>query len=198
MILDDITELAPAHEFLEDRGLGSDPWGTWVRYWPEGATFPGLPDWGGRIAILDLARDGSVLSVRSRQCTDDGSPKYMTVPGEAAYPWGLAFANDAPLSGGILNICEGEIDAMTMRALGKTAIGLPGATATTPAVWQYLAQYPRVRVYGDGDPAGRELLRLARENIPHCSRVECEEGEDITSLYVKYGANEMNNHVRMI
>lgn len=95
-------------------------------------------------------------------------------------------------------VCEGEIDAITVRSTKMHAVSLPGGAGSVDTVlrdesiWSYLTQWPKVIVALDGDKPGRE----ASERL--CSQL-CMSHRDLQVHQVSWpdgikDANDMRMH----
>ena len=89
------------------------------------------------------------------------TPKSIAFPGVPALPYTVPGAGD-PLAR--LHLCEGEVDAESLRAADAhgTIIGLPGASARTPAFRAMLAArapWRRACLWYDGDEAGQKAAK---------------------------------------
>src|SRR5699024_7868051 len=77
------------------------------------------------LSIPYLTASNEVVNIRFRNLTDSG-PKYLQLPGTPVGPYNLkALTEDAST----VVIAEGELDAVTLSALGIAAIGMPGANS---------------------------------------------------------------------
>lgn len=92
--------------------------------------------------------NGNVVSIRGKEI----GGKYLTPPGNKAYPYNL----DAVEGAEQLIICEGEFDAMIADQMGFPAIGLPGAMGWQDDWTPLIAHVPRVFICFDEDDTGRK------------------------------------------
>lgn len=149
-------------EYLEGRGLA------------EVATAAGLgrvpgdsgPEWEryvGMLSIPYLTVDREVVSIRFRTIDpEDSRPKYLQPPGSEITIYGMsALARNHKT----VIITEGELDCLTLEALGYTAIGMPGANSWKPHYSRALDGFQRVIVAGDPDEAGQKFNETIMSSI---------------------------------
>ncbi len=117
-----------------------------LHHWPAGIDrSPAL--------VIPYRSQGEAIALRFRRL-DAGEPKIVNLAGMPAPA--LPFNADAldGLEGEELHVCEGELNALSLRECGLRAIGLPGAgswrTEWTPRV----VRAGRVVAWYDSDPAG--------------------------------------------
>lgn len=101
----------------------------------------------GQITIPYMV-DSNVVSIRGKNI----GGKYLTPPGNKAYPYNVDTIKDAPLE---VVVCEGEFDALIVEQMGHTAIGVPGAGTWQDSWTPYLDDTQRVFLCFDPDDAGR-------------------------------------------
>lgn len=125
-----------------------------------------------------------------RSCKKDfGHEKYYAASGAGTYLYGIeSFWADSPY----ICITEGELDRCTAVMAGMPAVGVDGATKWQ-AHWQYCFEgYEEVVVLRDGDKAGEKLADNVTSHLYTGVRViTFPDGEDVNSIYVKYGAQAL-------
>ena len=141
--------------------------------------------------------DGRPTSVRVRPVTPRKDwPKVWTLPGDRARLYGMDAFTAPPDS--VVHVCEGEIDAESLREVGATAtVGTPGAS-TWRAAWTRgvaEAEPGRVVVWYDVDPAGQQCGarlagRLAAKGIPTVRFTGGGGGSDVNDLLVSGALRE--------
>ena len=144
----------------------------------------------GRLAILSLGPDESVHDVTFRciadhDCKDADCAKYLGVP----HLEKRLFNARAVLShGSVVDIAEGQIDALTLLACGLDAVGVAGASSWRPHYRRLFGGFDVVRVWGDGDKAGQDFAARVASDIPQAEvMMGVPQGEDINSLFVRKG-----------
>lgn len=166
---------------------------------PTGLSGPSAP-YAGRLLIPYLTRAG-VASAKYR-CIEhskcEGHGKYMGIDGVDTLLYNVNdFFNDSLT----IAICEGEFDALVLSKLvGIPAIGVPGVAAWKEHhVRCFAGQYERVLIFADADEAGRSFAtRLVKGDyrkglmpLEGGQIVYLPDGEDVSSLYVKEGAEAL-------
>ena len=119
------------------------------------ATLP----WGGRVPALVIPywHHGALIALRFRNLTPnaDGNERYRTLGGtNPAMPFNADDLTDP--SAGELHVCEGELDAYTLYAMGHRVIGIPGTGGWRVEWTPYLRTLQRVVLWFDGDEGGRK------------------------------------------
>ena len=143
----------------------------------------------GRLSIPYITRAG-VVTMRFR-CLDPHDCKAV----KCAKYLGIR-ATDVPLynvnalfnKSDRLIITEGELDALVCSSLvGVPAVGCPGSNGWKPHFTRAVADFHTVVVIGDGDSAGREMVKKLEEEIANAVGIVLPEGHDINSLYLEEG-----------
>lgn len=93
---------------------------------------------------------GRPQSLQARALDPEIRPKELTLPGGVPAPYNAGILDGLP---GIVYLCEGAIDTLTLLGAGFPAVGVPGAGNFKPA-WASLFRGKRVFVAFDGDAAG--------------------------------------------
>ena len=119
--------------------------------------------------------------MRFRTTTDE-DPKYLSVSGDSGRPF-----NVADLSGSVIFLTEGEIDAITLHQMGYSALGIPGATQWN-GLYCRLLRFRRVFLLADGDKAGRDFAEAVGSDIRGLTVLHMPSGEDVNSMYVAKGS----------
>ncbi|GIG57377.1 hypothetical protein Lfu02_17490 [Longispora fulva] len=174
---------------IEDRGLNPRA----LEYFRLGFVanpFPGDSGYAGRICIPYLTESG-VTSLRFRAVGDGQGPKYLSLPGEVPRIYGPeALSYDYPY----IAVCEGEIDTITARMAGVSAVGLPGANTWQPFMARAFKGYATVYVLADDDKAGWDLgERLARQ-VANVSIIAMD-GGDVNSFVREHGAEALRQKI---
>jgi DNA primase len=87
-----------------------------------------------------------------------------------------------------IEVTEGELDAITLGQLGYHAVAVTGATNWKAHYARVLAGFDLVRVWGDGDTAGREFARIVTGAVGGQARaVKMPDGLDVNELYLQEG-----------
>lgn len=183
-----------AEGFCRARGLLRGT-GTAFRLGVVAEPMSGHEAYEGRLAIPYLLHDGRVVQLRFRclgmhDCKEEGHPKYLTEPGDDARLYNTPALFDAADE---IHVTEGELDAVTLSQCGQFAVGLPGAQHTAPRHMRLLNGFSRIFAWGDGDEAGREFAAKIRKTHRRATVVPVPRGEDVTSLYVKGGAEALQS-----
>jgi DNA primase len=138
----------------------------------------------GRLSIPYITPAG-VVDLRFRSLGHE-EPKYMGLPGARTGMYnvrGLWEAKDT------IAVCEGEIDALTLHfKVGVPAVGAPGANSWKPHYTRLLQDYDVIFVFADGDQPGRDFAKNVTKELRGVVSLEMPEGEDVNSMYLKYGA----------
>lgn len=178
-----------AQDYLLGRGLDAQ---TASMYRLGAATsIPAFESYAGRLAIPYLTPRGAI-DIRFRSL-DLSQPKYLSRSGGAMHMYNvLAFKKDADF----IAVCEGEIDTITCDALcGIPAVGMPGVNAWKPYWHRAFADYRRVFVFCDGDEPGREMGKRVQQTVEQATVVHLPDGEDVNSLFLKGGPDEIRRRV---
>lgn len=149
---------------------------------------PGHEQHQGKLAIPYLDKKGRPLTVRFRcvqdhDCRAHGHGKYATLPGDQARIYNVRAWHEAKNT---LHITEGELDALTLEQCGFHAVALPGSKAWH-SHWRDVLDFNTVKVWGDGDAAGQEMVTKIRQVVMGAQAVAVPRGEDVNSVYVKHG-----------
>ena len=151
----------------------------------------GHEQYQGRLSIPYITKTG-IVDLRFRSLDPAVEPKYMGMTGAETKMYNVL---DIEKAGDWIGICEGELDTLTLSALvGIPCIGVPGANSWKKHYTRLLADFERVFIFADGDEAGREFARSLAKELP-ATIVTMEDGEDVNSCFVKYGADYIRNKI---
>lgn len=145
----------------------------------------------GKVLFVPIFnQQGQMVNVRIRKVQEGYGPKVVQLPGTSPlHPYRM----DDPVEfSEVLHICEGEIDAESLRVHvpGDSVWGLPG-TSIWKDEWNLrVAQVrPRVILWMDGDMAGRLASRKISDRLTYsgvrCRRVTLPKGKDVNDLLLE-------------
>lgn len=182
-----------AQEYLANRGLGLDAV-RGARLGLVGDPAPGHEAFVGWLAIPYLDRNGAPLTVRFRclahqpeGCKAHGHKmKYATLAGDPARTYNVGAIHRAARGNGVIEICEGEADALVLQQCGLNAIALPGAASWKPRHRVMLAGFNVVQVWADVDEAGSEFAKKIMGSMRSARLVRLPYG-DVSEVFVKEG-----------
>lgn len=142
------------------------------------------PEYAGWLAIPYLTRAG-VVSFKFRNLAEDATPKYIGPYETRLYN---TLAMDAADRTGVLAICEGELDAITLELCGIPAVGVPGVQVYKKhPEWRELFNgYQRVLIFQDDDEPGRELAKQLHGDIGASSIIRLP-GADVNDTFLAFG-----------
>lgn len=173
-----------ATEYLESRGLSLEDAKN-ARLGVVVEPVSGHEAFRGRLSIPYVTPSG-VVDIRFRSLGIE-EPKYMGLPGARTGMYnvrGLWEAMD------IIAVTEGEIDALTLHhKVGVPSVGIPGANSWKPHYTRLLQDYDTIFVFADGDQPGRDFAKKVAKELRGVIQLEMPEGEDVNSMYLKYGAD---------
>lgn len=156
--------------------------------------FPGHERHVGKLAIPYLDRNGAPLTIRFR-CIQEhdhrqhGHGKYMSLPDDPVRIYNIGAIHRA---GEDLDVTEGELDAQVLTKIGLNAVAIPGAQLWRGHHRRAMAGFQRIRVWGDPDDAGAELIAKISRSLPRAKGVRLRDG-DVTDTYLKGGAEALLN-----
>lgn len=146
----------------------------------------------GRLAIPYITSSG-VVDIRFRSIRGE-EPKYLGLPGANLHMYNVRAIAAADT---YICVCEGELDAITLQfAVGLMAVGLPGANSWKKHYRRILQDFEKIYVFADGDKAGNDFARHLAREVQGVVVVPMDEGEDVNSMYIKYGANYFKEKVK--
>ena len=137
----------------------------------------------GRLVIPYLTITG-VVDIRFR-AMDGSDPKYMGLPGAKTH---LFNVSSVLISDSKVGVTEGEVDTITLATMGIHAVGVPGVSNWKPHYSRILQDFEEVLVFADGDQAGRDFSKRLARDLDSVTIINCPEGEDVNSVYTKFGA----------
>ena len=139
----------------------------------------------GRLSIPYITKTG-IVDLRFRSLNPAVEPKYMGMTGAETKMYNVL---DIERAGDWIAVCEGELDTVTLsKCVGIPCIGVPGANSWKKHYTRLLADFERVFVFADGDQPGKEFATSLARELP-VTIVTMPDGEDVNSVYVKYGAD---------
>lgn len=155
---------------------------------------PGHEQYVGRLAIPYITKTG-VVDLRFRSLNPAVEPKYMGLTGATTKMYNVM---DIEKAGDWIGVCEGELDTLTLSALvGIPCVGVPGANSWKKHYTRMLADFERVFIFADGDDPGREFANSLSRELP-VTIIQMEQGEDVNSSYVKYGADYIREKAGLV
>lgn len=166
-------------EVAEDLGFGVVP----------DSPAPRLRGYAGRLVIPSIGPRDNVYDVAFRcmfdhDCKAASCAKYLFLPGVDKRLYNLrALAR----SGGTIEITEGQLDAATLEACGLHAVGVPGANGWKPHHHRLFNGFDQVRVWGDGDTAGREFAQHVAHAVAGAEVMMVPSSQDINEVFVEGG-----------
>lgn len=175
---------SPAAAYLEDRGIGAKTARAHrIGYVSPDDPVEGWERFAGRICFpyLNFEKQPTWAKFRATPGMGDVKAKYAQQEGGRARLFNVQ-ALSAP--GDTLCLAEGEMDVVTLTALGLPAVGVPGATQWKPYMSRCLDGYRRVVLFYDDDDAGRGLVKSIRSKMPDVIPVAAPGGfKDIGEAY---------------
>lgn len=152
-----------------------------------------LRPYAGRLCIPSIGPKGNVYDVAFRcivhaDCKSEGCPKYLFLPHMDKRLYNtraLARAGDT------IEVAEGQLNAATLEACGLHAVSASGASSWKRHFPRLFQGFARVRVWQDGDDAGRAFANTVRESIVGAEVMMVESGHDVNDVYVEHGTAEI-------
>ena len=122
---------------------------------------------------------GQPVYLQARAIDPDVKPKELSLSGAIPCPYNASLLDGQD---GILYLCEGVVDTLTLLEAGFHAVGIPGA-ANFKALWVPLFRHKSVYVAFDADAAGEagaaKVMALLMEQGIEAHRVKIPAGKDI-------------------
>lgn len=151
----------------------------------------------GRLSIPYLTPAGVVSMafrcIKNHDCkTIEKHGKYGKVTGMKVRLYGALQYESA---GDFIAITEGEIDALTLQQIGIPAFGVPGAKNWQDHWTSILQDFSVVYVFSDGDSEGQDFAKRVLSEYDRAVNVRMPEGEDVNSVFVKYGADFLKEKI---
>lgn len=169
-------------DYLESRGL-SPEFASGERLGYVEDPLPGQEQFRGRLSIPYVTRAG-VVNLKFRRLEEDGSPKYLNLPG---FETNLYHVESLFAGSEYICITEGEIDALSLISCNIPAVGVPGVKAWKSYYRRCFEDFPVIFGFCDGDEPGRDFGSfLARE--VKARPIHLPEGSDVNSMLVERGA----------
>lgn len=191
-----------AAEYLESRGLTAETVAG-ARLGVVRDPAAGHSKYEGMLCIPYLDQHGKPLTIRFRclrdhDCRQHKHGKYMTLPGDQSRLYNVrALKGVKPGVAVGVSIAEGEADSLILNQCGYPAVALAGANSWRYHYGQVLEGFGRVLVWGDGDDAGAEMAAGIRRALPATAEVVAvPKGEDVNSLFLKYGKDGIDKLAR--
>ena len=173
-----------AADYLESRGITREA-ARLARLGVVEEPEPGHEAYQGRLCIPYITKTG-VVDLRFRSLNPAVEPKYMGMTGAETKMFNVL---DIERAGDWIGVCEGELDTVTLsKCVGIPCIGVPGANSWKKHYTRLLADFERVFVFADGDQPGKEFATSLARELP-VTIVTMPDGEDVNSVYVRYGAD---------
>lgn len=144
---------------------------------------PGQEHVANRLSIPYVTPTG-VVDLRFRAMGPE-EPKYIGMAGTETRLFNvqaLQYAHDT------IAICEGEIDTITLDKLcGIPAVGVPGVNNWKQHYSRLMSDFETIYVFADGDQPGVDFAAMLSKEFGNTIVIKMPEGEDINSMYLKYG-----------
>ena len=173
-----------AEDYLASRGISREV-ARLARYGVVEEPEVGHEAFIGRLSIPYITKTG-IVDLRFRSLNPAVEPKYMGMTGVETKMYNVT---DVDKAGDWIGVCEGELDTITLSGcIGIPCVGVPGANSWKKHYTRLLADFERVFVFADGDQPGKEFANSLARELP-VTIVSMPDGEDVNSVYVKYGAN---------
>lgn len=154
------------------------------------AESPDHAEYAGWLSIPYLTRSGVVGFKFRKMNENDPRNKYMIPHGQPQRLYNTPAMDEADKTG-VLAICEGEIDAITLHGLcGIPAVAIPGAdTYKNRPEWRELFRgYQEVLIFPDDDEPGMKLAHQIRADVD-TARIVRLSGKDVNETYQAFGAD---------
>jgi DNA primase len=171
-----------AEEYLEKRGITSEAARTF-RLGVVEDPLPGHENYKDRLVIPYITKTG-IIDLRFR-AMNHAEPKYLGLPGASTHLYNVLSVFNA--IGDWIAICEGEIDTITLDAIGIPALGVPGANNWKRHYSKILQDFDKIYVFADGDQAGADFGRSLARELANVIVIQMPEGEDVNSMYISKG-----------
>lgn len=170
-----------ALEYLESRGLAEAAHGHRLGEVPWDCS-PAWHPYRGRLSIPFWNAKGDCVLIRFRDLSGSAPAKYLQMADSRNIPYNA----QALVSGArTINVCEGELDALTLTHMGLAAIGITGANGWKSHYRKLLDPFDRVVVWGDNDDAGRAFNSAVKASVRQAQPAYME--QDINDTYVAEG-----------
>ncbi len=170
-----------ALEYLESRGLSEAARGGLLGEVPQDCS-PAWHPYRGRLSIPFFNANRDCVLIRFRDLSGTSPAKYLQMADSRNVPYNIP----ALMSGArTINVCEGELDALTLSSMGLAAIGITGANGWKPHYRKLLDPFERVVIWGDNDDAGRAFNSTVKATMRQAQPAYLE--NDINDTYVTEG-----------
>ena len=130
-----------------------------------------------------LEMNGRPVYFQARAIDYETSPKELNLKGPIPTVYNRRILDLLP---GVIYLCEGVIDTLTLIEKGFDAVGVPGVKSFRDS-WIPMFYNKKVYLAFDNDAAGRvaakEIIDLLKLNNVYASQVELPEGMDINSWF---------------
>jgi DNA primase len=181
-----------AYDYLRSRGITPEA-ARLARFGVVAEPETGHEMFTGRLSIPYITKTG-VVDLRFRSLNPAVEPKYMSMTGAETKMYNVL---DIDRAGDWIGVCEGELDTITLSAcVGIPCVGVPGANSWKKHYTRLLADFERVFIFADGDQPGTEFARSLARELP-VTIVQFADGEDVNSVYVKYGADYIREKAKI-
>lgn len=183
---------AAGSAYLERRGLLGVATDLGFGVVPDSAA-PNLRMFRGRLVIPSIGPRDNVYDVAFRcleheDCKAVSCSKYLFLPGMDKRLYNLRALARA---GEVIDITEGQLDAATLQACGLHAVGVPGVNGWKDHHHRLFQGFPRIRVWGDGDSAGREFVNRITSSVASADGMMVPWNHDVNSIYIEQGRDKI-------
>lgn len=151
----------------------------------------GHEQYENRLSIPYITKTG-VVDIRFR-AIDAAEPKYMGLTGAKTHLYNTRAFFNASSS---IAVCEGEIDTITLSYCANIpAVGVPGVNNWKPHYTKLLSDFDKIFLFADGDQAGHDFSKSLSKELNNITIINMPEGEDVNSMYIKYGVEFFNQKI---